>query len=180
MPEPESRVALFPGVEPAAYREPPHNLEAEQALLGAVLINNRAYERVSEFLVPEHFADPVNGRIFEACGRLIDRGQIATPVTLKGMFDQDEALKEVGGATYLVRLAASVVTVINAEDYGREIRDCFLRRQLIEIGETIVNDAFSRDLDSPAPEQIEKAEAHLFNLAGMARPRADLPSSRWR
>jgi len=165
MPEPESRVALFPGVEPAAYREPPHNLEAEQALLGAVLINNRAYERVSEFLVPEHFADPVNGRIFEACGRLIDRGQIATPVTLKGMFDQDEALKEVGGATYLVRLAASVVTVINAEDYGREIRDCFLRRQLIEIGETIVNDAFSRDLDSPAPEQIEKAEAHLFNLA---------------
>src|SRR3546814_4405280 len=71
------------------------------------------------------FADPVNGRIFKACGRLIDRGQIATPVTLKGVFDQDEALKEVGGAAYLVRLAASVVTVINAEDYGREIRECF-------------------------------------------------------
>lgn len=165
MPETESRIALFPGVETPAHREPPHNLEAEQALLGAILVNNRAYERVSEFLRHEHFADPVNGRIFEACGRLIDRGQIATPVTLKGVFDQDEALREVGGAAYLVRLAASVVTVINAEDYGREIRDCFLRRQLIEIGETIVNDAFRRDLDSPAPEQIEKAEAHLFNLA---------------
>ncbi|GHD49720.1 replicative DNA helicase [Thalassobaculum fulvum] len=165
MPETESRVALFPGVEPVAHREPPHNLEAEQALLGAILVNNRAYERVSEFLAAEHFADPVNGRIFEACGRLIDRGQIATPVTLKGLFDQDEALKEVGGAAYLVRLAASVVTVINAEDYGREIHDCFLRRQLIEIGETIVNDAFARDLDTPATDQIGKAEAHLFNLA---------------
>ncbi|EDP61820.1 GTP-binding protein EngA [alpha proteobacterium BAL199] len=165
MPESESRIALFPGVEAATHREPPHNLEAEQALLGAVLINNRAYERVSEFLRADYFADPVNGRIYEACGRLIDRGQMATPVTLKGLFDQDEALKEVGGAAYLVRLAASVVTVINAEDYGREIRDCFLRRQLIEVGETIVNDAFDRDIDSPATEQIEKAEAHLFNLA---------------
>jgi len=161
----DSRIALFPGVDPVTHREPPHNLEAEQALLGAVLVNNRAYERVSEFLRPEHFADPVNGRIFEACGRLIDRGQIATPVTLKGVFDQDQSLKEVGGAQYLVRLAASVVTVINAEDYGREIRDCFLRRQLIEIGETIVNDAFARDLDEAAVQQIEKAEAHLFNLA---------------
>ena len=66
MPETESRIALFPGVEPVARREPPHNLEAEQALLGAILINNRAYERVSEFLAAEHFADPVNGRIFEA------------------------------------------------------------------------------------------------------------------
>ena len=157
MPDTDSRVALFPGVEAAAHREPPHNLEAEQALLGAVLVNNRAYERVSEFLRVEHFADPVNGLIFEACGRLIDRGQIATPVTLKGVFDHDEALKEVGVAAYLVRLAASVVTVINAEDYGREIRDCYLRRQLIEVGETIVNDAFDRNLESPATEQIEKA-----------------------
>src|SRR3546814_13721335 len=97
MPEAESRIALFPGAEPLAHREPPHNLEAEQALLGAVLVNNRAYERVSEFLRPEHFADPVNGRIFEACGRLIDRGQTATPVTLKGGLAQDEASKEVGG-----------------------------------------------------------------------------------
>src|SRR3546814_2989743 len=75
--------------EPPANREPPHNLEAEQALLGAILINNRAYERVSEFLLTEHFADPVNGRIFKACGRLIDRGQIATPVTLKGVRSEE-------------------------------------------------------------------------------------------
>jgi replicative DNA helicase len=147
------------------HREPPHNLEAEQALLGAILVNNRAFERVGEFLAPEHFADPVHGRIFAACATLIDRGQIATPVTLKGQFDQDEALQEVGGAQYLVKLAASVVTVINAEDYGREIRDCFLRRELIDIGETVVNDAFDRDIDTGAPELIEKAEHRLFTLA---------------
>ncbi|NQW08592.1 MAG: replicative DNA helicase [Alphaproteobacteria bacterium] len=168
----DTRVTPFPGSSPdtlgempSTHREPPHNLEAEQALLGAILVNNRALERVSEFLQSEHFADPVHGRIFEACARLIDRGQIASPVTLKGIFDQDEALAEVGGAQYLVKLAASVVTVVNAEDYGREIRDCFLRRELIDIGETVVNDAFDRNLDSPATEQIEKAENVLFTLA---------------
>ena len=147
------------------YREPPFNNEAEQALLGAILINNRAHERVSDFLQPLHFANAAHGRIYEACARLIERGQIASPVTLKGLFDQDEALQEVGGAQYLVKLAASVVSVINAEDYAREIRDCFLRRELIEVGETIINDAFYRDLDTPATSQIEKAESQLFNLA---------------
>jgi replicative DNA helicase len=175
MSDPESSIAPFPGptafvpddAGPAAsaFREPPHNLEAEQALLGAILVNNRSYERVSEFLRPEHFADPVHGRIFASCAKLIDRGQIATPVTLKGLFDQDEALAEVGGAQYLVKLAASVVTVINAADYGREIRDCYLRRELIEIGEAVVNDAFDRDLDTAAQELIEKAENQLFTLA---------------
>lgn len=147
------------------HREPPYNNEAEQALLGAILVNNRSHERVSDFLRPEHFANAAHGRIYEACARLIERGQIASPVTLKGIFDQDEALRELGGAQYLVRLAASVVSVINAEDYAREIRDCFLRRELIEVGEVIINEAFDRTLDSPATQQIEEAEARLFNLA---------------
>ena len=145
-------------------REPPHNFEAEQALLGAIMVNNRAYERVSEFLRPEHFADPVNGRIYEACGRLIDEGKTAGPVTLKGAFDGDDALTHVGGAAYLVKLAASVVTVINAADYGREIRECHLRRQLIELGEGIVNSAFDRGTDSAATSIIEGAESDLFTL----------------
>lgn len=145
-------------------REPPHNFEAEQALLGAIMVNNRAYERVSEFLRPEHFADPVNGRIYEACGRLIDEGKTAGPVTLKGAFDGDDALTHVGGAAYLVKLAASVVTVINAADYGREIRECHLRRQLIELGEGIVNSAFDRSTDGAATAIIETAESDLFLL----------------
>ena len=125
-------------VRPAAdapAREIPANLEAEQALLGAILVNNRAYDGVAEFLKPEHFADPVNGRIFAACARAIERGEQANPITLKRAFEKDEALQDVGGAAYLVRLAASVVTVVNAGDYGREIRDCFIRRSLIFLGD---------------------------------------------
>jgi replicative DNA helicase len=150
---------------PVHYRTPPHNIEAEQALLGAILVNNGAYYRVSEFLRPEHFADPVHGRIFAAIGKLIDRGQIADPLTLKNLFDQDGALAEIGGAVYLARLAASVVTIINAADYGRTIHDLHLRRQLITLGEDMVNDAFQHDLDRDATAQIEFAEKRLFDLA---------------
>ncbi len=149
----------------ALYRSPPHNSEAEMALLGALLVNNNAYNRVSEFLKPEHFAEPVHGRIFAAIAKLMERGQIANPVTLKNLFDQDGALAEVGGAQYLARLAGSVVTIINAEDYGRTIHDLFLRRQLIAIGEDLVNDAHSHDLEREARQHIETAEKRLFDLA---------------
>ncbi len=148
-----------------AYRTPPANIEAEQALLGAILVNNTAYHRVAEFLRPEHFAEGVHGRIFAAIAKLMERGQLANPVTLKNLFDQDGALAEIGGAQYLARLAASVVTIINAEDYGRTIHDLFLRRQLITIGEDIVNDAYQHDLERQAPIQIETAEKKLFDLA---------------
>src|SRR5215475_1007831 len=77
-------------------RIPPHNYEAEQALLGAVLANNLVFDKVNEFLRAEHFADAVHGRIYDAVGKLIQRGQIANVLTLKGVFDQDEALSEVG------------------------------------------------------------------------------------
>src|SRR5512146_609083 len=147
------------------YRTPPANLEAEQALLGAILVNNAAYHRVSEFLKPAHFAEGVHGRIFAAIAKLMERGQLANPVTLKNLFDQDGALQEIGGAQHLARLAASVVTIINTEDYGRTIYDLHLRRQLITIGEDVVNEAFRHDLDRQAPQQIETAEKRLFDLA---------------
>src|SRR5207248_8718075 len=136
--------------------QPPANIEAEQALLGAILVNNTAHSRVAEFLAPEHFGNAVHGRIYAAIGRLIERGQIANPVTLKNLFDQDGALAEIGVAQYLVRLAASVVTIINAEDYGRQIHDLYLRRQLITIGEDTVNEAYAHDLDRDARAQIEE------------------------
>ena len=148
-----------------AFRSPPHNIEAEQALLGAILVNNSAYHRVSDFLVAEHFAEGVHGRIYAAIAKLIERGQIANPVTLKNLFDQDGALTEIGGAQYLARLATSVVTIINAEDYGRTIHDLYLRRQLIDIGEGTVNDAYNYDLERDARSQIEGAEKKLFDLA---------------
>ncbi len=160
-------VTPLPSPEPEAafHREPPVNYEAEQALLGAILSNNNALEKVADFLQAEHFAEPVHGRIFEACRRLIDRGQIANWVQLKNLFEQDGALQEVRGAEYLKELQESAISIINAGDYGRTIHDLHLRRQLIELGEDMVNDAFDHDLDKPAAEQIEGAEQQLFALA---------------
>src|SRR2546430_9442587 len=145
--------------------QPPANTEAEQSLLGAMLVNNAAHARVAEFLVAEHFGNAVHGRIYAAIGKLLDRGQIANPITLKNLFDQDGALAEIGGAQYLAKLAESAVTIINAEHYGRTIHDLHLRRELITVGQDVVTEAFRHDLDDPATEQIERAEQKLFELA---------------
>ncbi len=160
-----SNVTPLRGGEASAARVPPHNYEAEQALLGAILANNLAFDKVNEFLRPEHFADPLHGRVYEAAGKLIQRGQSANFLTLKNLFDQDPALTDVGGAQYLERLAGAIVTIINAEDYGRAVHDLFLRRMLINLGEEVVNDAFKHDLDLAARDQIEKAEQQLYLLA---------------
>jgi replicative DNA helicase len=155
---------LRPGDQPGP-RIPPHNYDVEQALLGAILANNFVFDKVGEFLRPEHFADALHGRIFEAAGKLIQRGQIANFLTLKNLFDQDPALAEVGGAQYLARLASSLVSLINAEDYGRAVHDLHLRRHLIGLGEDVVNKAFDFDVDVPARDQIEAAEQRLYQLA---------------
>ncbi|MBL8697347.1 MAG: replicative DNA helicase [Alphaproteobacteria bacterium] len=146
-------------------RTPPVNFEAEQQLLGALLANNKAYERVVEFLLPQHFADDRHARIFEAIGQLINRGVVANPVTLKNRFEQDQTLTEIGGAQYLARLASSVVAIINAGDYAKIIHDLYLRRQLIGLGADIVNDAYATSEDVAAREQMEAAEQKLFELA---------------
>jgi replicative DNA helicase len=148
-----------------ALRTPPANLEAEQALLGALLANNKAYERVSEFLAPEHFADPVHGRIYAAIARRIERGQLANAVTLKADLEAADALEEVGGTAYLAQLVAAMVGVANAAQYGRVVHDCWIRRQLVDIGEEVVNRAFGDAEGLDASEQVEAAEQALFELA---------------
>jgi len=154
-------------------RTPPVNYEAEQALLAAILANNQAYERVADFLRADHFADAVHGRIFAACAKLIDRGQIANAVTLKNVFERDNALQDVGGSQYLTDLQNAHVTAINAEHYGRAIHDLHLRRQLITLGEDIVNEAFDYNLDSRATDQIEATEQKLFQLAETGQSEGD-------
>jgi len=146
-------------------RTPPHNYEAERALLGAVLMNNRAFERVSEFLTHEHFADPVNGRIYQACSKLIEQGHQANPVTLKTYLERDDLIVAAGGIQYLTSLAGSAITIINAGDYGKLIYDLYLRRELIALGENMVNEAFESSPDESAMDQIEGSEQKLFNLA---------------
>src|SRR6185312_15751342 len=137
-----------------SQRLPPSNRQAEEALLGALLANNKAYERVSEFLAPEHFADPINGRIYQAISRRIEAGQLADAVTLKAELERDNMLEEVGGTIYLTQLLSAMVGIINAGEYGHAIHDAWLRRQLIDIGETVVNNAFATDHDFAGPQQI--------------------------
>ena len=150
---------------PVPLRMPPHSHEAEQALLGAILANNRAFEKVAEFLRPEHFAEPAHGRIFEAAGKLITRGQIADIVTLRAFLEQDASLTELGGVAYLAELAAAAITIVNAPEYGRLVHDLHLRRALIDIGEDVVNSAYRPDLDTSALQAIESAEQRLYDLA---------------
>ena len=146
-------------------RLPPQNTEAEQALLGAILSNNRALEKVSEFLLPEHFANPAHGRIYEACRNYIEQGRIADPITLKSAFANDETLKDVGGADYLMRLAVASTTIINAGDYGRQILDRYIRRRLIDVGTNMVNEAFTIKVNEEALSQVEIAEKELYEIA---------------
>lgn len=148
-----------------AYRILPHNIDAEQGLLGALLVDNRGFEKVGDLIREEHFFMPAHQRIFRAIQVMVDRGQTASPVTLKNYFEQDDDLKDVGGAGYLTDLAASVVNVINIQDYAHTIYDLHLRRELITLGEDVVNEAYDHNLDSDANAAIERAESRLFSLA---------------
>ncbi|MCC6717098.1 MAG: replicative DNA helicase [Acetobacteraceae bacterium] len=147
-----------------SQRLPPTNLQAEQALLGALLANNKAYERVSEFLRPEHFADPVHARIYLAISRRVEQGQLADAVTLKAEFEHSGMLDEVGGTAYLAQLLTAMVGIINAGEYGRAIHDAWLRRELIEVGETLVNNAFGAEPELNGEGQLEAAEQTLYDL----------------
>ncbi|MBS1062719.1 replicative DNA helicase [Gluconobacter wancherniae] len=146
-------------------RSPPASQAAEQALLGAILTNNKAYERVSDFLEPSHFSDEVNGRIYEAVARRIERGQLADPVTMRAEFEHTGLLNAAGGPAYLARLLTAMVGIVNAGDYGRVIHDAWVRRQLIDIGENVVNNAFGARPDLDGVDQIAASEEALFKLA---------------
>lgn len=147
------------------FRSLPHNFEAEKALLGAIFANNNAYDRVADYLRPECFADPIHGSIFGAIAKLIERGQIADPITLLNFFENNGSIRDVGGSHYLAEIAGSMVSVINSAEYGRTIYDLHLKRQLIELGEQVVNRACTPEVDDPAVIQIENAEQTLYDLA---------------
>jgi replicative DNA helicase len=151
--------------ETPTFRALPHNFEAEQALLGAILVNNEACDRVSGFLKADHFYDALHGRIYDHAAKLIWAGKRATPITLKTFFQADEPVGELTVPQYLGRLAANATTIINAEDYGRTIYDLAVRRSLIQIGEIMVNTAYDAPIDAPPAVQIEDTEQKLYELA---------------
>jgi replicative DNA helicase len=147
------------------YRTAPHNIEAEQALLGAILVNNEAFYRVSDFLEARHFFEPIHQRLYELIASLVRAGKVATPVTLKTFLPVDADIAGLTVGQYLARLAAEATTIINAADYGRTIYDLAIRRALIVIGEDAVNEAFDAPVDSAPREQIEEIERRLYELA---------------
>lgn len=151
------------------YRQAPHNIEAEQALLGAVLVNNEAFYRVSDFLEPKHFFEPIHQKIYEVTASIIRAGKVATPVTLKTFLPPDADVAGMSAPVYLARLAAEATTVINAADYGRTIYDLSTRRDLIRIGEDMVNLAYDAPVDFAPQVQIDDAERRLYELAETGR-----------
>src|SRR6201987_2264436 len=151
------------------YRSAPHNIEAEQALLGAILVNNEAFYRVSDFLEAKHFFEPIHQRIFELASGLIRASKTATPVTLKTFLPGDADIAGLSVNQYLARLAAEATTIINAEDYGRTIYDLSVRRDLITIGEDMVNLAYDAPVESTPLQHIEEAERRLYEIAETGR-----------
>src|SRR3974390_3470821 len=166
--KPYNRQLMTVAAPEANFRSPPANIEAEQALLGAILVNNDAYDRVSDFLKTEHFVEEIHRRIYEIAGSLIRAGKLASPITLKKHLGEHD----LGGVTvpqYLARLAAEATTIINANDYGRAVHDLAIRRELIQIGEDMVNVAFDAPVDFAPRDQIEDAERRLVDLGATWR-----------
>ena len=160
-------------------RKPPASVEAEQAVLSAIITNNKALERVSEFLRPEHFVEVMHQKIYDACLRLIEKGHLADTITLKNYLESNGTLDMAGGVEYLSQLASSSISIVNAYDYAKLVYECALKRNLIEIGTDIVNDAFggsNGDSEISAASQIDKAEGQLYSLATLGETQSG-PSS---
>lgn len=143
-------------------RPAPSNVEAEHALLGTLLMRNSAFDKVSDFLKPEHFSDATNARLYELISKNISQGKRADVLTLKAVADGDPMLLQAGGYKYLVQVAGCAPTVINADEYGRILHDLFLRREIISLSAQASATAY--DTNETAETQIETLEEHLFSL----------------
>ena len=148
----------------------PKNIEAEQALLGALLANNKAYEKISDILKPDYFADATHQKIYAVIAKLLARDHTADVITLKDYFTQEGTLEQVGGFAYLLKLAESASPLTNVEHYAQFIYDKYLRRELINTGYEIVSSAMTETIDQTATDQIEDAERSLYNLADQGNP----------
>ena len=158
-------IRLVPLADAPASAELPHNIEAEAALLGALMIDNRIAEDFQQRLRPDHFFEPVHGRIYEAILRLIDRNSIANPVTLKPMFEADETMKALGGPAYLAQLTGNSAALIGARDFANQIYDLAMLRALVSVGREMVDGALDTSEAIDPKGQIEAAEVALYKVA---------------
>ena len=147
----------------------PHNVEAEQQLLGAILVNNEVFDRVSSIVTEAHFFEPVHARIFEVAAARIQKNALASPVTIKPFLEDDPGYRALGGAAYLANLAGAAAGAFAARDYARLIHDLAVRRELIGLGRDVSAKAATVDVDSSPEEQIVEAEQALYQLAEAGR-----------
>ena len=145
-------------------REAPMNIGAEQALLGAIISNNLALEKVENFLEPEHFSSKINGLIFKTLKKLISNDQIADLNTLKVFLENDPDFISNGGISYLLKISENSISIINSKQYGELIFDLFIRRKLIDVGTDLINDSYDNYEDQNSNIIIEKTESDLYNL----------------
>jgi replicative DNA helicase len=154
-----------PASAASAGEEPlPHNIEAEQQLLGAILTNNDVFDRISALVKGEHFYEPTHQRIFDLAAARIQKNALASPVTLKAFLEDDPGLKDLGGPAYLARLAGAAISAYAARDYAQTIYDLAVRRSLIDLGREIAARAAKVDIDLEPKEQIVEAEQALYKL----------------
>ncbi|MEP2781394.1 MAG: replicative DNA helicase [Pseudoruegeria sp.] len=143
----------------------PHNIEAEQQLLGAILTNNDIYDRIASVINATHFYEPVHARIYEVAAARIAKNNLASPVTLKAFLEDDSGLKELGGPAYLARIAGAAISSFAARDYAQMIYDLAIRRKLMDLGKEISDKAAKVEVSSEPREQIVEAEQALYTLA---------------
>jgi hypothetical protein len=157
-------------MEQEAYRHVPYDIDVEQALLGSILKDNSAMERASALIRPDHFYDPLHGRIFATMSQMIERGGVVvTPLTLHATMKSDPGVIETGGQAYLDALRAAAPVNPNIKDYADILTDLTIRRRLIQIGEDIVNTAYDAPTEKTSKEQIEEATIAIGNIAEQAR-----------
>ncbi|MEO0881466.1 MAG: replicative DNA helicase [Pseudomonadota bacterium] len=144
---------------------PPNNLAAEAAVLGAILFDNNAFQRVADVLRPSDFYAPAHREVYETAQIMIQQGRVADGVTLQEHFEKTEQLTVIGGASYLAELLDSAAFGPEILDYARMIRDLAVRRELIDVGSTMQAKAMSPEPGEDGAKQIELAERHLFDLA---------------
>ncbi len=143
----------------------PSNIEAEQSLIGSVLVNNDIIDEVSNIVNSSKFFDPIHKKIYEVIETLNNKGMIANPITLKNYFEKDSGLNEVGGVDYLVKLTRFSSSIKQAIDYAKIIHEMYVKRELIFISDQISDEAKDEKVEKTGENIIEDAEKSLFDLA---------------
>ena len=146
-------------------QEIPSNIEAEQHLLGSVLVNNDIIDEIANIINSEKFYDPIHVKIYEVIENLNSKGMIANPITLKNYFEKNQGLDDVGGVEYLVKLTRFSSSIKQAIDYAKIVHENFVKRELIQISQNIKDETLNSDEDKSSDLIIEDAEKSLFDLA---------------